>query len=81
MKAAYQAENGLDAKLVSDLLTQFGIDNEIRGQYLQGGIGELPAGGFVRVIVDDNDFDKARALVEKWDAGGFEAVEEQGSEF
>jgi len=67
MKAVYQAENGLDAKLVSDLLTQFDIENEIRGQYLQGGIGELPAGGFVHVFVAEKDFDEARKLIDEWE--------------
>lgn len=68
MRKLYQAENGLDAKLVSDLLTRLGIENEIHGQYLQGGIGELPVGGFVHVLVNEDDFDEARKLVDEWEA-------------
>ncbi len=67
MKKLYQAENGLDAKLVSDLLTRFGIENEIRGQHLQGGIGILPVSEFVHVYVNEKNFNEARKLTAAWE--------------
>jgi hypothetical protein len=39
----YDAENIIDANLVRDYLTQAGIEVFIQGEWLVGGIGELPA--------------------------------------
>lgn len=54
--------------MLSDLLEQDGIKSNIEGEYLQGGIGELQAHGFVRIAVDDADYDAARALVKAWES-------------
>ena len=68
MKTAYDAANNIDAHLVMHQLQQAGIDARIEGEYLQGGIGELPAAGNVRVIVDERDFAEARAVIADWEA-------------
>jgi hypothetical protein len=49
-------------------LQQAGIAAAIEGEYLQGGIGELPAAGNVRVVVPDNDVEAARQVIADWDA-------------
>lgn len=64
MKQAYQAANPIDAQLVVDLLASEGIGTFVQGQYLSGGIGELPAGELMRVWVGDEDLKSARALIE-----------------
>ncbi len=54
--------------MLCDLLKREGIVAHIHGEHLQGAMGELPAAGLVRLVVDEPDFDRARALVERWDA-------------
>ena len=63
MKQAYQAANPVDAQLAVDLLASEGISAFTQGQYLSGGVGELPAGELLRVWVADEDVDRARAVI------------------
>lgn len=53
--------------MLRDLLKREGIVAHIHGEHLQGAMGELPAAGLVRLVVDEPDFDRARELVERWD--------------
>lgn len=69
MKHVYSAQNGLEAQLIVDLLTHRGIFCQVNGAFLQGGMGELPALGLVRVMVSDEDFMSASALIDRWDKG------------
>ena len=68
MKTVFEASTGLEAHMIVNLLQQEGIDCRIDGEYLQGGVGELQAMNIVRVLVDDHDFEKARAVINDWDA-------------
>lgn len=68
MKSVFEASSGLDAHMILNLLEQRGIGGRIEGEYLQGGIGELQAMGFVRVLVADEDYDEARRIVGEWEA-------------
>ncbi len=68
MKTAYEASSNIEAHLVMHQLQQAGIDARIEGEYLQGGIGELPAIGNVRVVVDERDWAEARAVIADWEA-------------
>jgi hypothetical protein len=68
MKLIYEASNTIEAHMILNLLEQAGISGRIDGEYLQGGIGELQAGGFARVMVDDSDYDAANGIVKEWDA-------------
>lgn len=72
MKTVYDAENTIAAHLAMHQLQQAGIDARIEGEYLQGGIGELPAAGNVRVIVDERDFAEARSVIADWEAADTE---------
>lgn len=69
MKAAYDAQNLIDAQLVCDLLHSAGIPARVSGAGLLGAAGELPAIGVVQVLVPDDDIERARAVVAEWDAG------------
>lgn len=67
MKTLYQAANAIEAHMLSDLLRQQGIAAQVLGEHLQGGVGELPAAGLIRLVVDEQDYVLARAVVERWD--------------
>jgi SOS-response transcriptional repressor LexA len=68
MKSVYEASTGLDAHMILNLLEQRGISGRIEGEYLQGGIGELSAMGFVRVLVTDEDYAEAVQIIGEWEA-------------
>lgn len=70
MKSVFDASSNIEAHLVMHQLQQAGIDARIEGEYLQGGIGELPAAGNIRVLVDSKDVDEARLVIAEWDAAG-----------
>lgn len=54
--------------MLQDLLQQRGISSRLDGAQLQGGVGELPAAGLVRLVVDDEDYALARAVVDDWES-------------
>ncbi len=55
--------------MLQDLLRQEGIAARLDGAFLQGAMGGLPASGLVRLVIDDEaDFEKGRAIVERWEA-------------
>lgn len=66
MRAIYEPAHSIEANLVVGLLHQIGIKAHIAGEYLQGGAGELPAFGVMRVMVEDKDAEAARQLIEEW---------------
>ncbi len=68
MRAIYEPAHSIEANLVVGLLQQFGIEAHIAGEYLQGGVGELPAFGLMRVMVEDRDAENARQLIEEWNS-------------
>jgi|SRR5688572_22082091 len=53
--------------MLQDLLQQRGIHARLEGAGLQGAIGELPAIGLVRLLVEDEDFAAARAVIDEWE--------------
>lgn len=65
---AYEAANGLEAHMIADLLKQEGIEAEVSGQHLQGAVGELPAAGLVRVLVEEDQYLQARAIIQRWES-------------
>jgi hypothetical protein len=54
--------------MILNLLQQEGLSGRVDGEYLQGGIGELPAAGLVKVMVPEQDYAAAKLIVDKWDA-------------
>jgi hypothetical protein len=67
VKIVYDANSSLDAYVVKNLLETEGITAFVQGEYLQGGIGELAATGFVKVSVNDEDAARARTVIEAWE--------------
>jgi putative signal transducing protein len=70
MKTVFDASSNIEAHLVMHQLQQAGIEASIQGEFLQGGIGELPAAGNIRVMVGEHDVDEARQVIADWDAAG-----------
>jgi hypothetical protein len=68
VKTLYEASNSLEAQMLHDLLLQEGISTRVNGAYLQGGVGELPASGLVRLVVEAEDYERARAVIQRWEA-------------
>lgn len=68
MKTVFDASSNIEAHLAMHQLQQAGIAAAIQGEYLQGGIGELPAIGNVRVVVPDEDVEAARQVIADWEA-------------
>ena len=68
MRTVYRAENLIDAHLVKDVLEQAGIPAFIAGEYLTGGVGQLPARDFIEVMVPDSAVDEAQPQVERLSA-------------
>ena len=67
MKAVYQAAHGVDAHMIKALLEGAGIAAQVRGEYLQGALGELPVSGMVTVWVAEADVARAREMVLDWE--------------
>ncbi|MDZ4200803.1 MAG: DUF2007 domain-containing protein [Gallionella sp.] len=68
MKCVYEAASGLDGHMILNLLEQYRIPGRIEGELLQGGIGELQAMGFVRVMVAEEDHQQAQQIIREWEA-------------
>lgn len=68
MQTVHEAANALEAHVLKDVLRQQGISAQVLGEHLQGGIGELPLGGLIRLVVDEGDAARARQLLREWEA-------------
>ena len=53
MRVVYEPENLIDAHLVKGVLEQAGLPVYLRGEFLSGGIGELPVTGFLALCVPE----------------------------
>jgi hypothetical protein len=67
MKCAYEAANGVEAHMIANLLEQVGVATRIDGEHLSSGVGELPAAGLVRVMVEPHQYDRAREVIREWE--------------
>lgn len=63
MRVIYHAEGIVDAHLVKDALENAGIPSFINGEYLIGGVGQLPARDFLGVSVPDVCIEAAEPVV------------------
>lgn len=71
MKKVYSAKDITEAHLVRGLLEEHGIEASVEGFYLQGGIGEIASMDFTNVSVEDDDYERAKQVVEDYDNGKF----------
>ena len=68
MITVYNAVNSIEGYLVKNLLEQHEISAFVLGEHLQSGVGEIPAIGLIRVSVSDSDYERAKEIVDEWDA-------------
>lgn len=67
MRIVYRAQNLIDAHLVKDALENAEVPAFIAGEYLTGGVGQLPAMDYVAVLVPDSSIDIAEPIVREID--------------
>jgi hypothetical protein len=68
MQVVFQANNGIEAQLIRDMLEREDIFVRVDGELLQGGVGELQALGLVRVLVPEAHVSRAREIIaQQWD--------------
>lgn len=75
LKLLYVPDNAITGHLLQDLLAAEGIDAHLEGEFLQGGIGELPPLGVVRLMVADDDWQSANQIIQDWEAGAYSLQE------
>jgi len=63
LRRVYQAQSAFDAQLVCDLLIDAGFNAIVKGGYLSGAVGELPADTLVSVVILPNQLKAGEALV------------------
>ena len=67
MTKIYSAQNAIDAHIVKGMLEQQGIQARVNGEFLQGGIGELPLIDLGTVSVAEEDYEKALEVVREYE--------------
>lgn len=67
MKAIFHSHSSLEASMIVDLLAQRGVHGHVFGEALQGGMGELPAVGLVRVMVNNDEAESAKNVIQQWE--------------
>lgn len=75
MIIVYHAASTLDAHMIKGLLEQYKIRAYIQGEYLQGGMGELPTIGLVTVSVDNEYQAEACNIVAEWETSTIIEIE------
>lgn len=68
MHIVYRAENLFDAHLVKDALEAGDIPAYIAGEYLTGGVGQLPAMDYIAVMVPESTLPRAQEIVREIEA-------------
>jgi uncharacterized protein YdbL (DUF1318 family) len=71
MISVFRCNDYIEAQLVSGLLRDHGIEVFLQGAHLQGGIGELPAAGYLSIMVDEEDRIAAERIVATYERGDF----------
>ncbi|GAP66018.1 hypothetical protein MBSD_n1320 [Mizugakiibacter sediminis] len=79
MRTVYRAESIIDAHLVKGALEQAGIPAYVAGEYLTGGIGQLPARDLIAVMVPDSLVAAAEPRVRELQQALAEARDTAGS--
>lgn len=67
MKIVYRAADIIEAEIVKGMLVANGIEANVSGFYLQGGVGEIAPTGLANVFVPDEDYGSAKELVLEYD--------------
>ena len=66
MKPVYTALHATEAHLIRGYLESHGVSAVVRGEYLSGGVGELPADLCKVCVLNDREFARADELVRQF---------------
>ncbi len=66
MKPLHSARHATEAHLICGYLESQGIHTIVRGEFLAGGIGELPADLCKVWVIDDNDYARADDMLRQF---------------
>jgi hypothetical protein len=72
MDEVYTSGDYIEAQILFGLLRSRGVDTTLHGAALQGGLGELPALGILRLTVAAADGNRARQLLLDYYAGALQ---------
>lgn len=75
MREVYSPANQVEAHMMVHMLEQSGIAAHIHGRALEAASGELPAAALIRVMVADEDYERARKIIADWEASNTSAAE------
>lgn len=67
-QVVFEASSVLEAQMMLNLLQASGIEGQLVGAHLVGGIGELPATNLVKVLVAPESADEARGIIREWES-------------
>jgi len=68
MRRVYEPENLLEAEMLVGMLASEGIEVQLVGRDLMGGVGELPVQGLLGLAVADEQAVYARQLIDAYNA-------------
>jgi hypothetical protein len=66
MRRIYEPENLLEAEMLIGMLASEGVDVQLVGRDLMGGVGELPMQGLLGLAVADEQAEYARRLIDAY---------------
>ncbi|TRX75436.1 putative signal transducing protein [Pseudomonas mangiferae] len=68
MRRIYEPRDLLEAQMLLGMLASEGVDAHLTGGHLLGAVGELPIGGLLGLLVPDEEADRARQLIQAYNA-------------
>lgn len=68
MQRIYEPLDLLEGEMLLGMLASEGVAAHLAGQHLLGAIGELPALGLLGLLVEDRDAERARRLIDAYNA-------------
>ena len=68
MQRIYEPQDLLEGEMLLGMLASEGVDAHLAGRHLLGAIGELPALGLLGLLVQDDDAERARRLIDAYNA-------------
>ena len=76
MKIVYRAADITEAQIIRGMLESNDIEAHVSGFYLQGGIGEMAPTDLAKVHVPDEDFERARELLQEYEGSRLEPADD-----
>lgn len=71
MISVYRGSDYFEAQLLKGLMEQQGLQVFLQGAALQGGMGDLPALGYLSITVNDADQQRAEEIIAAYEAGDY----------